>query len=212
MNIVFEGSPGAGKTTIIEKLQSKFKDQKISVSYTVDIDSSTPLFSIINDMHSNTPLVTSNNNFNTLLYETFVQAADYFYLRERTYAENKCINLFDRSFFSVFAYQKVLLEDYYGKYCRKFLKNFRKCLEFELGNIDCVFYVENDIDISLKRAEDRDFKKYSSYEIDMLYRFEKELKKTIKFYESKYKVIYVRNDNVDTLVEYIYDYILSIRK
>ena len=83
INIVFEGAPGAGKTTIINEVVKKLKSFGIKVENTVDIDPTTPLYPILHNMNCTTPLITSNIEFSTVLYETFIQTADYFYIKER---------------------------------------------------------------------------------------------------------------------------------
>ena len=110
INVVFEGTTGAGKTTIIKKLKEKYQ-KKYKVGITNDIDRNSPLYNVINDMFKDNALVSLKENFNTLRYETLVQAADYLYLREKLYSENNDINLFDRDFSSIYSYQSVLLDD-----------------------------------------------------------------------------------------------------
>ena len=96
INIVFEGAPGAGKTTIINEVVKKLKSFGIKVENTVDIDPTTPLYPILHNMNCTTPLITSNIEFSTVLYETFIQTADYFYIKERILKQNNEINIFDR--------------------------------------------------------------------------------------------------------------------
>lgn len=209
INIVFEGAPGAGKSTIIKRLVEKFKKDNIKIGNTVDIDSTTPLYSILHSLNNVTPLVTdASKNFCTLLYETFVQAADYVYARERLFAENNFINIFDRSYFSIYAYQKVLMEEQYGKDSLNFLNSLLNALIFENKNIDIIFYFTDEDDIYLSRAEKRDKKVYSNYEKATLNKFEKELTKII--FDSNYNVIEIKNYDLDKTVEKIYKEICKI--
>ena len=60
INIVFEGAPGAGKTTIINEVVKKLKSFGIKVENTVDIDPTTPLYPILHNMNCTRPLITSN--------------------------------------------------------------------------------------------------------------------------------------------------------
>lgn len=211
INIVFEGSPGAGKTTIIKNIINKLKANNIKVGNTIDIDPSTPLYPILHSMNNNTPLVTDNNNFSTVLYETFVQVSDYLYARERLFADKNEINIFDRSYFSIYAYQKVLLQEKYGKSCSNLLKNLLQILKFENKNIDVVFYFIDKEDIYIERAEKRDNKKYSNYEIEMLKKFEKELDEIVLI-DGKYKIVKITNYNLDETTDKIYNEILSVLK
>ena len=63
------------------------------VENTVDIDPTTPLYPILHNMNCTTPLITSNIEFSTVLYETFIQTADYFYIKERILKQNNEINI-----------------------------------------------------------------------------------------------------------------------
>ena len=101
INIVFEGPTGAGKTTTISKIKEIY-NKKYKVGYTNDIDKESPLYEIIKNMFESNVLITLKENFNTLRYETLVQAADYLFLREKIYGEQNDINLFDRNYASVY--------------------------------------------------------------------------------------------------------------
>ena len=94
INIVFEGPTGAGKTTVIKKL-NKLYSKKYKVGFTNDIDRSSPLYKVIKKMFDENALVSMNENFNTLRYETMLQSADYLFLREKLYSQNNDINFFD---------------------------------------------------------------------------------------------------------------------
>ena len=52
INIVFEGTTGAGKTTIAKKVKEYYENKKLKVGMIHDIDKSSPLFNIINEMFS----------------------------------------------------------------------------------------------------------------------------------------------------------------
>lgn len=209
INIVFEGSPGAGKSTIIKILVERFKKDNIKIGNTIDIDSTTPLYPILHSLNNVTPLVTdTSENFCTLLYETFVQAADYVYARERIFAENNFINIFDRSYFSIYAYQKVLLEEQYGKKSLFFLNSLLNILKFENKNIDIIFYFPDEDDMYLSRAEKRDKKEYSNYEKATLNKFAKELTKII--FNSNYNVIEIKNYDLNKTVDEVYKEICKL--
>ncbi|UKI57009.1 MAG: hypothetical protein L6V81_06265 [Clostridium sp.] len=71
-------------------------------------------------------------NFNTVLYETFVQISDYLYTRVRLLSQNNAINLFDRAYFSIYAYQKsIIRRKKYGNECDVLLKNILSVLKFK---------------------------------------------------------------------------------
>ena len=211
INIVFEGAPRPGKTTIINEVVKKLKSFGIKVENTVDIDPTTPLYPILHNMNCTTPLITSNIEFSTVLYETFIQTADYFYIKERILKQNNEINIFDRFYFSIYAYQKVLLEKEYGLSCKPLLKDLISILKFNNLKIDLVFYFVDEKNVYIERAQKRDNIKYSKYEIETLKLFEKELEKII-MHQPDYKVIKIFNENKDIVVANIVNEVISIYK
>ena len=134
INVVFEGSTGSGKTTIIKKIKKKY-DKNYKVGYTNDIDRSSPLYNVIKKMFEENALVSLNEDFNTLRYETLVQAADYLFLREKLYKEENDINLFDRNFSSIYSYQSVLLENNIDD-SNIFMNNVLSCMKSGEKKID----------------------------------------------------------------------------
>ncbi len=208
INVVFEGAPGAGKTTVIKSLVKKIEEYGIKVGKTVDIDSTTPLYSILSDMNRNTPLVTSDEKFNTVLYETFIQVSDYLYTRERILSQNNEINIFDRAYFSIYAYQKVLLEEKYGNSCKPLLNNLLDILKFSGKKIDLVFYFIDNNNVYLNRAQKRSNTKFTDYEIKTLNLFEKELTDIVKN-EKDYEIVYVVNENLNSTIDVIFKKIID---
>ena len=122
---------------------------------------------------------------------------------------NNEINIFDRFYFSIYAYQKVLIEKEYGKNSKLLLENILSILTFNKENIDLVFYFEDKENIYIERAQKRDKKKYSLYELETLKLFEKELK-NIVMSESNYEIIKIFNKDQKITVDEILSKILSI--
>lgn len=202
INIVFEGPTGAGKTTTIKKIK-KIYSKKYKVGYTNDIDKSSPLYKIIYDMFKNNALVSLNNNFNTLRYETLLQAADYLYLREKLYSENNDINLFDRNYASIYSYQSVLLKDNIDNY-ESFMNNILNCMKSGEREIDLMVYFNTNIDKSIKRSENREQKKYTSKEKKILKKFHEKLTDFIRYNNSDFKLLIINeNDKEDIIIEKI---------
>ena len=154
INIVFEGPTGAGKTTIINRL-NKIYSKKYKVGITNDIDRSSPLYKVIKNMFDDNALVSLKTNFNTLRYETLVQAADYLFLREKIYSQNNDINLLDRNYSSVYSYQSVLLDNQIED-SKEFMDNILKCMKSGEKPVDLMVFFGCNINKSLKRSEIRD--------------------------------------------------------
>lgn len=192
INIVFEGTTGAGKTTTINQLKNIYS-KKYKVGITNDIDRSSPLYNVIQKMFENNALVSLNEKFNTLRYETLVQAADYLYLREKLYSENNDINLFDRNFSSVYSYQSVLLGDSITD-ADQFMHNVLNCMKSGEKDVDLLVYFDINLDKALKRSEKRDGRKFTDQEKTIFRKFNDKLKDFIRYNNSEYKLLVIENN------------------
>lgn len=199
INVVFEGSTGAGKTTIIKNVKEIY-EKNYKVGVTNDIDKSTPLYNVIRKMYNDNVLVTLNENFNTLRYETLLQAADYLFLREKIYSENNDINLFDRSYFSVYSYQSVLLENNIDN-SRDFMNNVLSCMKSGDKKIDLLVFFDINIETSLERSQNRDNRKFTNYEKDIFKKFNNKMKDFINYNKSEFNLLII--DDNDTMQEII---------
>lgn len=202
INIVFEGPTGAGKTTVIKKLK-KIYSKKYKVGYTNDIDRTSPLYKVIKNMFDSNVLVSLKETFNTLRYETLVQAADYLFLREKLYSENNDINLFDRNYSSIYSYQSVLLENQIDDY-QDFMDTVLKCMQSGEKQIDLMVFFGNNINKSIKRSENRDKRKYSRIEKKTLRKFNDKLTDFIRYNNSEYKLLVIEEkDSFDDIIKKI---------
>lgn len=199
INVVFEGSTGAGKTTIIKNIKEIY-EKNYKVGVTNDIDKSTPLYNVIRKMYNDNVLVTLNENFNTLRYETLLQAADYLFLREKIYSENNDINLFDRSYFSVYSYQSVLLENNIDN-SQDFMNNVLSCMKSGDKKIDLLVFFDINIETSLERSQNRDNRKFTNYEKDIFKKFNNKMKDFINYNKSEFNLLII--DDNDTMQEII---------
>lgn len=199
INVVFEGSTGAGKTTIIKNVKEIY-EKNYKVGVTNDIDKSTPLYNVIRKMYNDNVLVTLNENFNTLRYETLLQAADYLFLREKIYSENNDINLFDRSYFSVYSYQSVLLENNIDN-SQDFMNSVLSCMKSGDKKIDLLVFFDINIETSLERSQNRDNRKFTNYEKDIFKKFNNKMKDFINYNKSEFNLLII--DDNDTMQEII---------
>ena len=195
INIVFEGSTGVGKTTIIKKIK-KIYDKKYKVGITNDIDKSSPLYKVIKAMFDDNALVSLKENFNTLRYETLVQAADYLFLREKLYSENNDINLFDRNYCSVYSYQSVLLENNINN-SQEFMNNVVSCMKSGERKIDLLIYFDINLKTSLKRSQERDNRKFTKQEKETFKKFNDKLKDFIRYNNSEYSLLVIENNDTE---------------
>lgn len=200
INIVFEGPTGAGKTTVIKKL-NKLYSKKYKVGFTNDIDRSSPLYKVIKKMFDENALVSMNENFNTLRYETMLQSADYLFLREKLYSQNNDINFFDRNYSSIYSYQSVLLNDKIEN-SDEFMNNALKCMKSGEKEIDLMVFFGGSINKAIKRSEIRDNRKYTKEEKQTFKKFNEKLTDFIRYNNSEYKLLVVNDkDSIDKIVE-----------
>lgn len=195
INIVFEGPTGAGKTTIISKIKKEY-EKKYKVGFTNDIDKPSPLYNVIKNMFDKDVLITSGADFNTLRYETFIQAADYLYLREKLYGENNDINIFDRNYSSIYSYQYVLLENKIDNY-DDFMNNVLKCMKSGEREIDLMVFFGNNINQAIKRSEIRDNRTYTKEEKNTLKKFNNKLTDFIRYNNSDYKLLIIEEKDTE---------------
>lgn len=200
INIVFEGPTGAGKTTVIKKL-NKIYSKKYKVGFTNDIDRSSPLYKVIKKMFDENALVSMNENFNTLRYETMLQSADYLFLREKLYSQNNDINFFDRNYSSIYSYQSVLLNNKIED-SDEFMNNALKCMKSGEKEIDLMVFFGGSINKAIKRSEIRDNRKYTKEEKQTFKKFNEKLTDFIRYNNSEYKLLVVNDkDSIDKIVE-----------
>lgn len=155
MNIIFEGIDAVGKSTLINNLKLHFDKENINARVIKEIEES-PLNEILSKMLKEDPFFNSKSHFKTSIYETFLLAADFFYKQEYFREESKFINIYDRDFFTVLCYQKLIIEKEYGERANEFFESFTNCLMFDLKNIDLFVYMKVPLELSFKRIEDRD--------------------------------------------------------
>ena len=199
INVVFEGSTGSGKTTFIRKIKEIY-DKKYKVGMTNDIDRKSPLYKVIKKMFKDSALVSLNENFNTLRYESLIQAADYLFLREKLYSEDNDINLFDRNYFSIYSYQSVLLENNINN-SYEFMDNLLSCMKSGEKKIDLMVYFDINLRTSLKRSQIRDNRKFTKKEKKIFRKFNYRLKNFIRYNNSEYNLLVI--DDKDTEQEII---------
>lgn len=202
INIVFEGPTGAGKTTTINKIK-KIYAKNYKVGYTNDIDRSSPLYKVIKNMFDANVLVSLNENFNTLRYETLIQTANYLFLREKLYSSNNDINLFDRNYSSIYSYQSVVIDKKIEN-SNDFMNNVLKCMKSGEKGIDLIVFFGNSITKSIKRSENRDKRKYSPEEKVMLKKFNDKLTDFIRYNNSDYKLLVIEEkDTPEKIIQKI---------
>lgn len=166
MNVIFEGISGAGKSTIYNKVCNKLDYLNIDYEAIGDLQYETPIKKVLLDLVEESPVMKESRNFKTSLYESLLLAANHHYVQEKLRNSNK-ICLYDRDYISLLAYQKEILKSEYQNY-EEIYELHKKIVLFDLKKIDYIFYVDTPFEICIERAEKRDERKYSEYDIKML--------------------------------------------
>lgn len=163
---------------------------------TNDIDKSSPLYEVIKAMFDDNALVSVKENFNTLRYETLVQAADYLFLREKLYSENNDINLFDRNYCSIYSYQSVLLENNINN-SQEFMNNVLSCMKSGEGKVDLLIYFDINLKTSLERSQKRDNRKFTKQEKETFKKFNDKLKDFIRYNNCEHSLLIIKNNDTE---------------
>lgn len=203
MNVIFEGISGVGKTTILERLNSYFDNDLIIIG---DLEYETPIKSVLTKMVQQSPFMNENESFNTSIYESLLLAANHHYVQEKLRDSDK-ICVYDRDFLSLLVYQKFLIQNEYSNW-EEIYDIYRKIVLFNLKKVDLLVYVEAPLDISVKRTEIRDNRKYSFNDIELLKSFKKEYEILLEELKNYMNIIRLNGldaveDNVQKLVRNI---------
>ena len=152
INIVFEGINGCGKTTIIEFFKSSLTKKDIPFCVVNELKGS-PVESLLK-YQKNSFRVSDNEAFKTSVYESLLLAAHNHFKQELVGRKpTDKINIFDRDFMTVIAYQRAILKKDYGDRFSNFFEPFKKIMLFDLMNVKTVFYVSVPLETSIERIK-----------------------------------------------------------
>lgn len=178
MNIVFEGVNGSGKTTAINGLIKFLNKKGVKYNYISDLETDTPLNSVLQKMFSDSVFLELNQEFKTSLFESLVLAADHHYIQEM-HRKDKGIIIYDRDFISVLAYQKDIIKKEYEDW-ENFFNPFREIMTYQLKNIDLLCYVSVPIEENIRRTEVRDNRKFSEEEKQIIINLKNNMEEEIE--------------------------------
>lgn len=180
MNLIFEGVNGSGKTTVIDALRKDLDSKRKQYEYISDLVYETPLTPVLEYMFKSGVFLNMKENFKTSLFESLVLAANHHYIQEQL-RNSSLINIYDRDFISVLAYQKDIIKNEYANW-EKFYESFRNIMLFELKNVDLLTYVSIPIEENISRTEKRDNRKFSQHEIELLFKLKENMEEEIKLF------------------------------
>lgn len=180
MNILFEGVNGSGKTTVIDAFRNDLDEKNLKYEYISDLMYETPLTPVLKNMFKSGVFLNMKENFKTSLFESLVLAANHHYIQEQL-RNSELINIYDRDFISVLAYQKDIIKNEYSNW-EKFYESFRNIMLFELKNVDLLTYISIPTEENIRRTENRDNRKFSQQEIELLFKLKENMEEEIKIF------------------------------
>lgn len=186
MNIIFEGINGAGKTSIIKCLVKLMRKNKYDVHKIDEISNISPLNQVLEKMYHNDTFLRMKKGFNTVIAESLILAADYHFIKEYT-SNLSGYKIFDRDIVTQVVYQKYFLSQVYGKN-NTFFRNWKKCLEFDMKDIDLFIYVDISDELALKRTCKRDSV--------ILNNDDKKIMEDLHKLQKQYSNIYCKKNNI----------------
>ena len=180
MNIIFEGVNGSGKTTLIDAFRNNLDEKNLKYEYISDLVYETPLTPVLEYMFNSGVFLNMKENFKTSLFESLVLAANHHYIQEKL-RNSDLINIYDRDFISVLAYQKDIIKNEYSNW-KNFYESFRNIMLFELKNVDLLTYISIPTEENIRRTENRDNRKFSQQEIELLFKLKENMEEEIKIF------------------------------
>ena len=180
MNIIFEGVNGSGKTTVIDAFRNDLNEKNMKYEYVSDLVYETPLTPVLEYMFKSGVFLNMKENFKTSLFESLVLAANHHYIQEKL-RNSDIINIYDRDFISVLAYQKDIIKNEYSNW-KEFYESFRNIMLFELKNVDLLTYISIPTEENIRRTENRDNRKFSQQEIELLFKLKENMEKKKKIF------------------------------
>lgn len=152
VNVVFEGINAAGKTTIMESLKSLLSEKGERFCAVNELKGS-PVADLLG-YKKNSFRVCNEENFKSSIYESLLLAAHNYFKHECFVRKpSDQINIFDRDFMTVIAYQRTILKQDYGEEFCNFFEPFKKILLLDATKMGTIFYVEVPLETSIERIK-----------------------------------------------------------
>lgn len=168
INVIFEGINASGKTTTLKALETVLKANSENFHNINELEES-PLAGILKDMLKKDAFLVSGEKFKTSIYETLLLVAHARYKEECFGRDIKRINIFDRDFMTVLAYQRYTLKKEYGSSFEEVYEAFKKIMFFQLVPVELVVYLKVPLELSIERAKLRNREEiYTPEQIDYL--------------------------------------------
>lgn len=198
INVVFEGSNGTDKKELIKKIKKIYNSKNYKVGMYGEIDRKSKTYKNfeknVDDYFSSFLNKASNDAVQNVLAHTI----DYMYLRDKMYSSKDDINIFERSYISLYTYYSVFLsknikeKTYFMDNLLAFLKNKEK-------KIELMVYFDVDFSKNIKCFNKKNSRKVTKKEKQLLKEVEMKLKDFIRYNNSEYNLLVIENNDSENV-------------
>lgn len=197
INVVFEGSNGTDKKELIKNIKKIYNSKNYKVGMYGEIDRKSKTYKIFEKNVDNYFSSFLNKASNDAVQNVLAHTIDYMYLRDKMYSNNDDINIFERSYISIYTYYSVFLlknikeRTYFMDNLLNFLKNKEK-------KIDLMVYFDVDFNKNIK-CFNKNNRKVTKKEKQLLKEVEMKLKDFIRYNNSEYNLLVIENNDSENV-------------
>lgn len=198
INVVFEGSNGTDKKELIKNIKKIYNSKNYKVGMYGEIDRKSKTYKIFKKNVDNYFSSFLNKASNDAVQNVLAHTIDYMYLRDKMYSNNDDINIFERSYISIYTYYSVFLSKnikertYFMDNLLNFLKNKEK-------KIDLMVYFDVDFSKNIKCFNKKNSRKVTKKEKQLLKEVEMKLKDFIRYNNSEYNLLVIENNDSENV-------------
>ena len=198
INVVFEGSNETDKKELIKNIKKIYNSKNYKVGMYGEIDRKSKTYKIFEKNVDNYFSSFLNKASNDAVQNVLANTIDYMYLRDKMYSNNDDINIFERSYISIYTYYSVFLSKnikertYFMDNLLNFLKNKEK-------KIDLMVYFDVDFNKNIKCFNKKNSRKVTKKEKQLLKEVEMKLKDFIRYNNSEYNLLVIENNDSENV-------------
>lgn len=198
INVVFEGSNGTDKKELIKNIKKIYNSKNYKVGMYGEIDRKSKTYKIFEKNVDNYFSSFLNKASNDAVQNVLAHTIDYMYLRDKMYSSKDDINIFERSYISLYTYYSVFLsknikeKTYFMDNLLAFLKNKEK-------KIDLMVYFDVDFSKNIKCFNKKNSRKVTKKEKQLLKEVEMKLKDFIRYNNSEYNLLVIENNDSENV-------------
>ena len=198
INVVFEGSNETDKKELIKKIKKIYNSKNYKVGMYGEIDRKSKTYKNFEKNVDNYFSSFLNKASNDAVQNVLAHTIDYMYLRDKMYSSKDDINIFERSYISLYTYYSVFLsknikeKTYFMDNLLAFLKNKEK-------KIDLMVYFDVDFIKNIKCFNKKNSRKVTKKEKQLLKEVEMKLKDFIRYNNSEYNLLVIENNDSENV-------------